>query len=167
MGGAARACVVCAAAVLSAVAIVGAPSEAADATAHQVTVLTSYGLVAKFKTATCHRRKGRFELLTPKVDGGYSLFVSIADFDRKQRVYPVTQGKDDPLVSVVQHGSDLSYNNDNVPPFPVPAAGEIRFDPRAPKLVGVGYTPAFTADATDAATITGVLTCKYPKRRRG
>jgi hypothetical protein len=167
MGNVARACVVCALAVLSATAIGGAPSQAAHAKGHQVTVFTSYGLVAKFKSAKCHRRHGGFDLVTPERDGGYSLFVSIQNFDPKQDVYPVTQGKDDPFVSVVQHGSDLRYNNVNVPPFPAPALGEIRFDPKDPKLVGVGYSPAFTSDASDAATITGVLTCKYPKRRRG
>ncbi len=141
-----------------------APSLAA-APVHQVRVLTQYGLVAKFKKAKCREHKGNFDLLTKEVDGGYSLFVSIDNFEPKQDVYPVTQGKSNPFVSVVQHGSDLRYNNVNVPPFPAPGFGQIRFDDRDPKLIGIGYSHAYTRDATDAATITGVLKCKYPKRR--
>ena len=152
-------------AVVLAVVVGQAPSQAADGKAHQVMVITQYGLVAKFKTAKCRKRKDGFDLLTKEVDGGYSLFVSIDNFDPKQDAYPVTQGASDPFVSVVQHGSDLRYNNTNVPPFPAPGFGKIEFDKDHPKLVGVGYSHAYTHDATDAATITGVLTCKYPKRR--
>lgn len=142
-----------------------APSQAADAPVHQVKVLTRYGLVAKFKSAKCRKRSGGFDLLTQEVDGGYSLFVSIDNLDPKQDVYPVTQGKSDPFVSVVQHGSDLRYNNVNKPPFPAPGFGEIRFDDKDPKLIGIGYSHAYTHDASDAATITGVLKCKYSKHR--
>ena len=150
---------------LAAVVLGQAPSQAAKAPVHQVVVLTQYGLVAKFKTAKCRKREGGFDLLTKEVDGGYSLFASIDHLDKNQDTYPVTQGKSDPFVSVIQAGTDLRYNNSNVPPFPAPGFGQIQFDKRHPKLVGVGYSHAYTHDASDAATITGVLKCKYPKRR--
>ncbi len=60
-------------------------------------------------------------------------------------------------------GGGTRYSNLFQPPFPSPGFGQLQFS-RNHKLLGVAYTPTWTLDGTDAVTLTGVLTCRWPRR---
>jgi hypothetical protein len=68
----------------------------------------------------------------------------------------------DPYVVFTAVGG-TRYSNLNKPPFPSPGGGQVHFAKHG-KLMGVGYSPAYSNDGSDAVSFTGVLTCKYPKR---
>ena len=58
----------------------------------------------------------------------------------------------------------VHYASDYVPPYPVPGGGAINFSDKG-KLMGVGFSPMFSEDGSDAVTVAGVLACHYPKKK--
>ncbi len=59
----------------------------------------------------------------------------------------------------------MRYASDYVPPYPVPGGGAINFADHG-ELMGVGFSPMFSEDGSDAVTVAGVLACHYPKKKR-
>ena len=132
---------------------------------HQVTVLGGDGtVVATFGSAKCRKGKDGFKMLARKTGTGYTLYATIEDFSG-YHTYDLAQGPSaDPWVSLHRRRGDVSYSNLNRPPFPSPGFGQIRFSDHH-KLIGIGYSPAYSGDGSDAVTFTGVLRCRYPRNK--
>ena len=132
---------------------------------HQVTVLGGGGgVVAVFSSAKCRKHRGEFKALTGKTGTGYTLSVSIEDFSGFHTYDLVQSPSADPWISVHHGPSGVSYSNIHKPPFPSPGFGQIRFSDHH-KLMGIGYSPAYSQDGSDAVTFTGVLRCRYPRNK--
>jgi hypothetical protein len=137
----------------------------AVAASHTVRVLDGHSrVVAVWHSAKCRKHRHDFKALTAKTASGYSLFASIDDFSGFHSYELLQSGNADPYVTV--HGpGGVSYSNLNVPPFSSFGYGGLDFRKHG-KLLGIGYSPAYSAGGSDAVTFTGVLTCKYPRKRR-
>ena len=148
--------------VVAVFAMVGTPASARDQ--HQVQVLDGNGQrVAAFTSARCRKTKAGFKLSSPRTASGYSLYAEIDDFSGFH-TYDLTQGASaDPWVSVYRRDTDTGYSNLNKPSFPSPGFGQIRFADHH-RLVGIGYSPAYSPDSSDAVTFTGALRCHYKRR---
>lgn len=149
---------------LLALALAGSPAALAGKS-HAVRVLDRDGhVVAVFHSAKCRRhiRAGDFKALTAKTSTGYTLFASIDEFTGFHNYQLVNGANADPYV-VIGGPGDIRYSNLFRPPFPSPGFGQIRFSNHH-KLMGIGYSPAYSRDGSDAVTFTGVLKCHYPRR---
>ena len=153
------------------------PGTTLAAGSHEIDVYGSEGgIVAKFSSAKCRKgiskESGRryFHAEALSTNGEYQLFVTVFGFGGFQREYEIGQGPPDPNPGVIfQSNSDNSgaaeYSNSFVPSYPSPGFGEIAFR-RGGKLFGVGYGPSmYSRDLSDAVFLTGVVECKYPKRK--
>ena len=120
-------------------------------------------MAATFLSAECTKSKRNgFSATTPHANGAKYLHVKIDDFTGFHK-YELTVGNQaDPYVVFVATDG-TRYSNLNRPPFPSPGGGQVHFAKHG-KLMGVGYSPAYNGDASDAVTFTGVLKCNYPKR---
>jgi hypothetical protein len=155
-------------ALLIVVALVGI--SAAPASAHSVHVIHGKRTVWKFHTAACKRSKDKFSAVLggEKKNPAYAMAVVIDGFDGFG-VYPVSLGpsldKGDVFLKLFGPG-DKAYSNFYAPPFPSPGSGKVYFGDGG-HLMGVAFGPAmYTRDATDAVAVTGVVTCKYPHKRK-
>ena len=135
------------------------------AASHTVTVLNGHSrIVAVFHSAKCRRHPHAFKALTAKTASGYSLYASIEDFTGFHSYELLQDGNADPYVIVHGPGSS-SYSNIFVPPFSSFGYGGIDFRHHG-RLMGIGYSPAYSRGGGDAVTFTGAITCKYPAKRR-
>lgn len=155
------------------------PDGALAAGSHQIQVLTSGSTVlTTFSSAKCEKRKAReggsriFHAISISKNKVYRLDVTIFDFNGFGAEYELNQGSTDPdpavfLTDLTDQSGDGNYSNAFEPPYPSFGFGEIAFR-QSGKLMGVGYGPAmYTADASDAVLLTGVVECKYKKKRPG
>jgi hypothetical protein len=147
-----------------------AASSTADARGHSVRVFHGSQAVFAFHTAECVKKKDIFtavlggEYKSPK----YAMAVRIEGFSGFKD-YPVTLGPSlgAGSVSLKLFGPrNAVYSNFYKPPFPSPGAGHVKFTHHG-HLMGVGFGPAmYTRDASDAVLLTGVVKCKYPRKKR-
>ena len=99
----------------------------------------------------------------------YELFVTVFGFNGFHE-YEISQGSIDPnpgmyLSDIADNSGKGDYSNSFVPSYPSPGCGEIAFR-REGKLLGVGHGPAmYSRDRSDAVFLTGVVECKYKKRK--
>ena len=150
--------------VATALALVIAAALPAVAQAvHYLRVIDSSDhIVATFLSAKCVKNKNGFFATTPHPEGQKYLHVRIEDFTGFHK-YELSVGANaDPYV-VFAATDGTRYSNLNKPPFPSPGGGQVHFAKHG-KLMGVGYSPAYSSDGSDAVTFTGVLKCNYPKR---
>jgi hypothetical protein len=132
----------------------------AAAPRHVVTVEGTDGVGAEFSSAKGRKVRSGFKAVTPRDDTGYRLAVTIDDF-HGFRIYDMAPGANsDPWISVA--GGGARYSNLFQPPFPSPGFGRLQFSNHT--LLGVAYTPTWNPTGTDAVILTGVLTCRWPKR---
>jgi hypothetical protein len=154
------------------------PGAALAAGSHQIQVLTSGSTVlTTFSSAKCEKRKASegtnriFHAISISKNRNYRLDVTIFDFKGFLAEYELNQGSIDPapgvfLTDLTDESGNGNYSNAFEPPYPSFGFGEIAFR-HGGKLMGVGYGPAmYTADASDAVLLTGVVECKYKKKRR-
>jgi hypothetical protein len=130
-------------------------------------------VVEVFDTAKCNRAHGDFNATASETQGRDTLRVYIQDFNFKGYVtYPIKLSD----AAVVQVNVGIReptaglgpgphyYSNLNVPPFPSPGGGQLRFTQKG-ALMGVGFSPMYSRNFADAVTVTGVLRCTYPKKK--
>ncbi len=147
---------------LLALALPVSKANAAGVSGHAVRVLDSQSrVVATFTSAKCKITKLGF--LSDAFDNGYHLEADVIPF-RGFHHYKLARGHFTPQVVRLISPSGVRYASDYVPPYPVPGGGGINFT-KDGKLMGVGFSPTFSEDGTDAVTITGVLACHYPKKK--
>jgi hypothetical protein len=138
-------------------------ASAADTSGHAVRVIDSHGRVAAiFRSAKC--TINRLGFFSEALDRGYRLRADVIPF-RGFHHYKLARGHYDPQVVTLVSPSGVRYASDYVPPYPVPGGGAINFNDHG-KLMGVGFSPMFSQDGSDAVTVAGVLTCNYPKKKR-
>jgi hypothetical protein len=150
----------------SLLALALAASSTAQARApHRVVVIHGSQVVWSFHTASCVKTKGRFTaVLGGEVKNPDYAMAIVLDRFTGFHDYPVTLGPSgDSFMKLF--GPNAVYSNIYAPPFPSPGAGRITFADGG-RLMGVGFGPAmFTQDASDAVSLTGVVKCKYKKKR--
>jgi hypothetical protein len=130
---------------------------------HLVRVLDSQGQqVAIFRSAKCRVHRSGF--FSDAFSAGYHLTAFIDPFSGFHH-YRLSRGHFAPQYVSLTSPSGVQYASDFVPPYPVPGEGAINFS-RNGRLMGVGFSPMFSEDGSDAVTVAGVLVCKYPKRKR-
>jgi hypothetical protein len=140
-----------------------APPLAGARDTHYVRVLDSSDhIIATFQSAKCVKNKNGFFATTPHPPGQKYLHVRIEDFTGFHKYELTMGGNADPYV-VFAATDGTRYSNLNRPPFPSPGSGQVHFA-KDGKLMGVGYSPAYSADGSDAVSFTGVLKCNYRKR---
>jgi hypothetical protein len=155
--------------VVALLALALAASSTAHARTHRVRVFHGSQVVWTFHTAKCVKSKHRFTAVlggeTRNPD--YAMAVSIEGFTGFHR-YPVALGPSLAPGSVYLKlfgPNNSEYSNFYTPPFPSPGAGHVTFASRG-KLMGVGFGPAmYTRDGSDAVLLSGVVKCKYKKKR--
>ena len=124
-------------------------------------MLSSNGhVVATFTSAKCKISKLGF--FSDAFDNGYHLRADIVPFDGF-RHYKLARGHFTPQFVRLTSPSRV-YASDFVPPYPVHGGGAINFS-KAGALMGVGFSPMFSEDGSDAVTVAGVLPCHYPKKK--
>ena len=129
---------------------------------HAVRVLDSKNrVVAVFRSAKCRIGHGSF--FSDAFDNGYHLQADVIPFDGFRR-YRLERGHFTPQVVRPISPSGAHYASDFVPPYPVPGGGAINFT-KDGSLMGVGFSPMFSEDGSDAVTVTGVVPCHYPKKK--
>ena len=129
---------------------------------HTVRVLDSSGrVVATFTSAKC--KIGKLGFFSDAFDSGYHLQADVIPFDKFRR-YKLGRGHFTPQVVRLISPSGVHYASDFVPPYPVPGGGAINFSTDG-ALMGVGFSPMFSEDGSDAVTVAGVLACHYPKKK--
>lgn len=138
------------------------PSALARSTHYLRVIDSSDHIVATFLSAKCVKNKRGFFATTPHPQGQKYLHVRIEDFSGFHDYDLTVGGNADPYV-VFAATDGTRYSNLNRPPFPSPGSGQVRFRKHG-KLMGVGFSPAYSNDGSDAVTFTGVLKCNYPKR---
>lgn len=142
-------------------AAVAHPASAAPDTTRKVTVFRGDQIVAEFTTAKCNRPRGDFYARTPRV-GGYRMFVAFDGFKGFGRTYDLVNDRNaNPYVSISV--GEENFSSLFVPPFPVPAFGQVQFSPSG-KYMSVGYQPMFNQAADDGLVFAGALKCVYRKR---
>jgi hypothetical protein len=147
---------------LVALALPIASASAARVSGHAVRVLSGNGrVVATFTSAKCKIVKGSF--FSDAYDNGYHLEADVIPFDKFKR-YKLARGHFTPQVVRLISPSGVHYASDYVPPYPVHGGGAIDFSTDG-MLMGVGFSPMFSEDGSKAVTVTGVLTCHYPKKK--
>ncbi len=147
---------------LLALALPVSSASAADVSGHAVRVLDSKNrVVAVFRSAKCRIGHGSF--FSDAFDNGYHLQADVIPFNGFRR-YRLARGHFTPQVVRLISPSGVHYASDYVPPYPVPGGGAINFSDKG-KLMGVGFSPMFSEDGSDAVTVAGVLACHYPKKK--
>jgi hypothetical protein len=142
--------------------LAAAPGVGARGT-HVLRVFDSGGfIVANFFSAKCTKNKNGFFATTPHPNGQKYLHVRIEEFTGFHKYELTVGGNADPYV-VFTATDGTRYSNLFRPPFPSPGSGQVHFAKHG-KLMGVGFSPAYSVDGSDAVTFTGVLKCNYPKR---
>ncbi len=143
-------------------ALTVASTTPAVVTPHGVLVLNSKSqVVATFRVAKCSKGKDYFRAKAVS-ENGWVLQVLIREF-AGFKTYPLALAKDaDRWVLLFDPPETTRYSNVYVPPYPAPGYGRITFASRG-ILMGVGFSPTYSKDFSDAVTFTGVLQCKYPK----
>ncbi len=127
-------------------------------------------MIATFHSARCRKGgKGAKDFVAHghSSNGTYSLYVSIDQFSGFHHYELGLDRNADPFVIFSNAHSDSApaYSNIFVPPFPSPGGGGIDFAGHG-RLMGVGFSPAYSRDFSDAVTFTGVLTCRYKRKKR-
>ena len=151
-------------AVVGALLALALPVSSASAAraGHTVRVLNSKGrVVAIFTSAKCKISKLGF--FSDAHDNGYHLQADVIPFDGF-RHYKLKRGHFDPQVVRLISPSGVHYASDYVPPYPVHGGGAINFSTDG-SLMGVGFSPMFSEDGSDALTVAGVVPCHYPKKK--
>jgi hypothetical protein len=129
---------------------------------HTVRVLIGQGrVVAIFTSAKC--KIGKLGFFSEASDSGYRLQADVIPFDGFRR-YKLERGHFTPQVVRLISPSGVHYASDFVPPYPVHGGGAIHFS-KDGALMGVGFSPMFSEDGSDAVTVAGVLPCNYPKKK--
>lgn len=137
-------------------------SASAARTGHTVRVLDRSGrVVATFTSAKCKIAKLGF--FSDAYDNAYHLEADVIPFDGFRR-YKLERGHFTPQVVKLVSPSGVHYASDFVPPYPVHGGGAIDFSKNG-ALMGVGFSPMFSEDGSDAVTVAGALPCHYPKKR--
>jgi hypothetical protein len=138
-------------------------------TPHKLLVLHGKTLAWTFHTAACAATKHRFTALVP---GGvkhspYALAVVINGYDGPGS-YPIDFGprQYEAKVYLDLYGpGNTHYSNTFIPPFPSPGYGHVYFMSKG-ALMGLAFGPAmYNQAASDAVSLTGVVSCSYRKRR--
>jgi len=138
------------------------PCASAARAGHAVRVLNSKGrVVAIFTSAKC--KIGKFGFFSDAYDNGYHLQADVIPFDGF-RHYKLERGHFTPQVVRLISPSGVHYASDYVPPYPVHGGGAINFT-KDGSLMGVGFSPMFSEDGSDAVTVAGVVPCHYPKKK--
>ncbi len=146
---------------LLAVALPVSSASAARAS-HTVRVLNGKGrVVAIFTSAKC--KIGKLGFFSDAFDNGYHLQADVIPFDGFRR-YKLARGHFTPQVVRLISPSGVHYASDYVPPYPVHGGGAINFS-KDGALMGVGFSPMFSEDGSDAVTVAGVVPCHYPKKK--
>jgi hypothetical protein len=161
-------------AVLRSTALAGAlvalalpASGASAADTHKVIVLGRHSqVVAVFRSAKCQvGRAGHKPLFFSTASNrGYVLQADVIPFKGFDKRYDLRRGHFDPQFLSLHSPSGVDYASDFVPPYPVHHGGAINFE-HGGGLMGVGFSPMFSQDGTDAVTVTGVLVCHYAKKK--
>ena len=152
-------------AVVGALAGLGLLTSAATAAkqGHVVKVIDGAGqVVAAFRSAQCSI--GRLGFFSTASSDRYRLEADVIPFSGFHR-YELNRGHFTPQVVMLVSPSGVRYASDFVPPYPVPGGGAINFS-RHGHLMGIGFSPMFSADGSDAVTVAGVLACNYPTKKR-
>jgi hypothetical protein len=148
--------------LLAAIVVLGSGPVAAAGAPHKVRVLDSHSrVVAVFTSAKC--KVGRAGFFSDAFNRGYHLEADVIPFDGFHR-YALERGHFTPQVVILISPSGVRYASDYVPPYPVHGGGAINFASHG-TLMGVGFSPMFSRDGSDAVTVAGVLACDYPKKR--
>ena len=146
---------------LLAIALPASSASAARA-GHRVRVLDGSGkVVATFTSAKCKISKIGF--FSDATDNGWRLEADVIPFDGFKH-YKLERGHFTPQVVKLRSPSGVHFASDYVPPYPVPGGGAINFS-KDGALMGVGFSPMFSEDGSDAVTVAGTLTCHYPKKK--
>jgi hypothetical protein len=148
--------------VLVALAVPASLASAAASSSHVVRVLRGKDVVAVFRSAKC--RINGYGFLATATNRGYELLARVHPF-RGFQDYALQRGHATGRYVVLSSPAHVTYASDYVPPYPVPGAGAINFADHG-TLMGVGFSPMFSEDGSDAVTVAGVLTCHYPKKKR-
>jgi hypothetical protein len=142
---------------------VSATGATARSSAHAVKVIDGNGdAVAIFHSAKC--KIGRLGFFSDARSGGWHLEADVVPFKGFHH-YRLARGHFTPQNVALVSPSGVRYSSDYVPPYPVPGGGAINFTDHG-GLVGVGFSPMFSTDGSDAVTVAGVLACHYPRRNR-
>src|SRR4051794_35926777 len=125
-------------------------------------------ILAQFKTAKCRRSKS-------KRPGGLKFTATarpLAQFGsgHKLEVDLFTTGRSHDLAygganQFTYTGPARGGEKLNLPPNEPPRGGGVEFNAKMTRM-GLGFTPAFSADSDKTVSVTGGLTCKYPKPKR-
>ena len=147
---------------LLALALPVSRASAARVSGHAVRVLDNQSrIVATFTSAKCKINKLGF--FSDAFDNGYHLEADVIPFSKFHR-YKLARGHFTPQVVRLISPSGVHYASDYVPPYPVPGGGAINFS-KDGALMGVGFSPMFSEDGSDAVTVAGVLECHYPRKK--
>jgi hypothetical protein len=142
--------------------VLGSGASASAGSPHQVKVFDShFHVVAVFSSAKC--KIGRLGFFSDAFSRGYHLEADVIPFSGFHH-YPLRRGHFTPQVVILISPSGVRYASDYVPPYPVHGGGAINFTAGG-TLMGVGFSPMFSRDGSDAVTLAGVVPCEYPKRK--
>ena len=137
-------------------------SASAARVGHRVRLIDGSGkVVAIFTSAKCKISKIGF--FSDASDNGWRLQADVIPFDGFKH-YKLQRGHFTPQVVKLHSPSGVHFASDYVPPYPVHGGGAINFS-KDGKLMGVGFSPMFSEDGSDAVTVAGTLACHYPKKK--
>ena len=118
--------------------------------------------IASFRTARCKRfKRGVVKFRARAKSRGQELVVELLKRGRQHDLLYSKEG--DSYFGVA--GSAGFFSNENVPPTPPPGGGGIEFNRKGTRMA-LAFSPAFSATLTSSISVTGGLTCKYPRKKR-
>jgi hypothetical protein len=124
-------------------------------------------VVALFRSAKCRINKLGF--YSDAFDRRYHLEANVLSAPGAPfagfKQYPLERGHATQVYVALKSPSGVYYASDFVPPYPVHGGGALNFSSDG-KLLGIGFSPMFSEDGSDAVTVAGVLKCKYPKKKK-
>jgi hypothetical protein len=131
---------------------------------HGIIVLDNQSqTVALFRSGECHLSNQGF--FADAENRGYHLTARVLAPEYKGfHRYTLKRGHTAQVFVQVTSPSHVVYASDFVPPYPVAVGGGIDLR-KASTEVGVAFGPMFSADGTDVIDVTGVMKCKYPKKK--